>query len=174
MLLRPGLPGPADSNTPFGPYQPTPCRTSIHRAEGATYWHFRVQQAWESRPPTSFLSARRLQALRFNGQNAGAPRQPSPVEQLFLERLPEDIRIQLVDTKIEDHRQLAKWADALWTCRDTGMESNATQPPAGQKQLKTKPSPAERLCFYHRTFGEDARQCRQPCTWLGNEEAGRQ
>ena len=28
-------------------------------------------------------------------------------EQLFLERLPEDIRIQLVDSKIEDHRQLA-------------------------------------------------------------------
>ena len=98
-------------------------------------------------------------------------------EQLFLERLPEDIRIQLVDTKIEDHRQLAKRADALWTCRDTGMESNAIQrklPPAGQKQLKTKPSPAEHLCFYHRTFGEAARQCRQPCIWTGNEEAGRQ
>ena len=29
-------------------------------------------------------------------------------EQLFLERLPEDTRIQLVDGKIEDHRELAR------------------------------------------------------------------
>ena len=36
-------------------------------------------------------------------------------EQLFLERLPEDIRIQLVESKIEDHRQLAKRADALYS-----------------------------------------------------------
>jgi hypothetical protein len=40
------------------------------------------------------------------------------LEQLFLERVPEDIRIQLVDAKIEDPRQLAKRADALWTSRD--------------------------------------------------------
>ena len=36
-------------------------------------------------------------------------------EQFFLERLPEDIHIQLIDLKIEDHRQLAKWADTLWS-----------------------------------------------------------
>lgn len=101
-------------------------------------------------------------------------------EQLFLERLPEDIRIQLVDMKIEDHRQLAKRADALWSCRDRGIESNAVQrkpPPARRKQHRTKPpgtSSDEAFCFYHRTFGEAARQCRQPCTWQGNETAGRQ
>ena len=32
-------------------------------------------------------------------------------EQLFLERLPEDIRVQLVDIKVEDHRDLARKAD---------------------------------------------------------------
>ncbi len=36
-------------------------------------------------------------------------------EKLFLEWLPEDIRIQVVDMKIKDHRQLVKQADALWT-----------------------------------------------------------
>ena len=38
-------------------------------------------------------------------------------EQLYLERLPEDIRIQLVNTKIKDNRQLAKQANALWASR---------------------------------------------------------
>lgn len=102
-------------------------------------------------------------------------------EQLFLERLPEDIRIQLVNAKIEDHRQLTKRADALWASRD--MEpatANAIQrrPPAGQKRPKHRttggaPDQPNQLCYYHRTFGEAARQCRQPCTWSGNDKAGR-
>ena len=100
-------------------------------------------------------------------------------EQLFLERLPEDIRIQLVDSKIDDHRQLAKRADALWSSRYMESSTNAVQrrPPTGQKQAKPKPHfppPDSRLCYYHRTFGEAARQCRPPCTWSGNEQAGRQ
>ena len=97
-------------------------------------------------------------------------------EQLFLERLPEDIRIQLVDSEITDHRQLAKRADALWSSRDMESVANSMQrqPSAGQKHNKPKASPLHQLCYYHRTFGEAARRCRQPCTWSGNEEAGRQ
>ena len=34
-------------------------------------------------------------------------------EQLFMERQPEDIRVQLVDAKIEDHRKLSKRKDTL-------------------------------------------------------------
>ena len=105
-------------------------------------------------------------------------------EQLFLERLPEDIRIQLVDGKIEDHRELARRADALWSSRDVqSFIANAIQrrPPATRpKQAKTRPcgfdtctADANRLCYYHRTFGEAARQCRQPCTWSGNDQADR-
>ena len=100
-------------------------------------------------------------------------------EQLFLEQLPKDIRIQLVDSKIDDYRQLAKRVDALWSSWDMEYSTNAVQcrPPARRKQTKPKapvPSPDNRLCYNHRTFGEVARQCRQPCTWSGNEEAGRQ
>ena len=89
-------------------------------------------------------------------------------EQLFLERLPEDIRIQLVDSKIEDYRELARRADALWSSRD--MESvHAIKhgPSAGQKETKSKapsPSPDNHLCYYHCRFGKAARQCRQPCS----------
>ena len=55
-------------------------------------------------------------------------------EQLYLKRLPDDIHIQLVDAKIEDHRQLVKRADVLWSSWDmasisvTEMPSNAEHP----------------------------------------------
>ena len=49
-------------------------------------------------------------------------------EQLFLERLPEDIRSQLVDAAVRDHRELARKADALWEARDLGVSANAGRP----------------------------------------------
>ena len=93
-------------------------------------------------------------------------------EQLFLERMPEDIRIQLVDAKIDNHRQLAKRADALWSSRDTQSLTALTvqrRPLGGQKHKPNVPEP-NRLWYYHRTFGEVARQCRQPCTWLERQD----
>ena len=92
-------------------------------------------------------------------------------EQLFLERLPEDIRAQLVDAKIEDHRELARRADALWAARDIGSSINAMQkrPPTGRKPK----APQDNLCYYHRRFGDAAKKCQEPCTWSENEQAGR-
>jgi len=95
-------------------------------------------------------------------------------EQLFLERLPEDIRIQLVDDKVEDCRMLARRADALWMSRDMGLGTNAVQrnPPSGQRP-KGKIS-SDEWCYYHRTFGRAARKCNQPCSWSGKDQASRQ
>lgn len=98
-------------------------------------------------------------------------------EQLFLERLPEDIRAQLVDAKIEDHRELARRADALWVVRDMGASANAIQkrPPIGRNPKANLPKvKQDNLCFYHRRFGEAAKKCQEPCNWSGNEQAGRQ
>jgi hypothetical protein len=84
-------------------------------------------------------------------------------EQLFLERLPEDIRIQL-----------AKRADALWTSRDMQtFPANAVQrryPTAGHKQSKPNKVSADsdRFCYYNRAFGETALKCRRPCAWSGS------
>ena len=73
-------------------------------------------------------------------------------EQLFLERLSEDVRIQLVDAKFDDCRQLAKHADALWVSRDIGFSTNAVQSnrPTRQKK-KDKPSTPTQddVCYYH-------------------------
>ena len=97
-------------------------------------------------------------------------------EQLFLERLPDDIRIQLVDSKIENHRALAQRADALWTSRNSSFAfgANAVQRSHDKPYNKLKLTGAKPLfCYYHRAFGEAARQCRQPCTWPGNDKASR-
>lgn len=100
-------------------------------------------------------------------------------EQLFLERLPEEVRIQLVDSKFENHRDLAKRADAIWSSQTMGEPFTAhtlQRTHHNPKQMKTKsvhPDPSQ-LCFYHRTFGEAARKCKQPCAWTrGNDSAGR-
>ncbi len=103
---------------------------------------------------------------------------PCPLfDQLFLERLPEDIHIQLVDAKVEDPCELARRAHALSSTRSMGAYAVNTvqrkQAPAGKKLPKPwglTPDP-NRLCYYHRTFGEAARQCRQPCTWPENDKA---
>ena len=98
-------------------------------------------------------------------------------KQLFLERLPEDIRIQLVDAKIDNCRELARRADALWSSRDIPESyANAVQhkSPARRRTPKGKASvatPGKVLCYYHQKFGEAAYQCRQPCAWSGNKEA---
>ena len=100
-------------------------------------------------------------------------------EQLFLERLPGDIRAQLADSQIVDHRELARKANALWSAKDMGDSINAIErrrknkpiPPTG---VKPPTGPKDKLCYYHRKFGDAARQCQDPCTWTGNEQAGRQ
>ena len=101
-------------------------------------------------------------------------------EQLFLERLPEDIRIHLVDAKIDDYRELARRADALWSSRDVPESyANAIQRKSfvRRKPPKSKaavPTSEKTLCYYHQRFGEAAHQCRPPCAWVENDKAGRQ
>ena len=96
-------------------------------------------------------------------------------EQLFLERLPEDIRMQLVDAQFDDCRKLAKHADALWTSQDMEYSTNTVHHNRPTKQKVNKipsQSPQDGLCFYHRTFGKAARKCTEPCAWTGKEKAG--
>ena len=87
-----------------------------------------------------------------------------------LERLPEDIRVQLVDANIEDHQQLAKKADALWAAKDMGASTSAIQQrPRKKAPTSTTPPAAGKLCFYHRKFGSSAHRSQEPCTWSGPE-----
>ena len=123
--------------------------------------------------------------------------------QLFLERLPEDMRSKLLDEHTDDHRQLAQKADQTWASRqmrryannvqtqqtpssgqvpydsteesytDRGANAVQLRTPTGSKLGRRQPPPAFDLCYYNRTFGRKARRCIQPCAWKENEQAGR-
>lgn len=98
---------------------------------------------------------------------------------LFLQRMPEDIRPVLAAQDIDDPRLLAQKADALWLARSA--QQGATVFPMFRKQNGTTSVPRRRptkndidtgLCFYHEKFGVKARQCRPPCSFQGNGQAG--
>ena len=105
-------------------------------------------------------------------------------EQLFLERLPEELRAHLVNIKWDNPRELAKQADALWSSREAISVSAVRRMsrPQGQRLQERKKAPAPSIstpsdsdqpCYFHRRFGEAARQCREPCNWAGNGKASR-
>ena len=48
-------------------------------------------------------------------------------QQLFLERLPEDMHAQLIDANIDDYRQLARRADRVWAARQMQNYTNSVQ-----------------------------------------------
>lgn len=89
-------------------------------------------------------------------------------EQIFLEQLPEDIRMQVADSDFTDPRALALRADTLLLAKSqsathiihrVSKRSNAVHPD---------------WCFFHNKFGQNARKCQQPCKHPGNDQAGRQ
>ena len=66
-------------------------------------------------------------------------------QQLILERLPEDICIQLADAKFDDVRQLARRVDALWAARGMGRVqtlSNVENPPKKEQKPGAMPCQA--------------------------------
>ena len=93
-------------------------------------------------------------------------------EQLFLNRMPDPIRLQLADADFSNPRKVAERADELWqsTLLDT---SNIHR--VGAK--KPRPSQKDRnpdWCFYHNKFGDKAKKCVPPCKFQENSQAGRQ
>ena len=97
-------------------------------------------------------------------------------EQLFLKPLSKDIHIQLVDLKFENLCQLAKRADALWSCQEMTSLVNIVRckPPGGRITRPQTLAPSQGiLCYYDRRFGRAARQCRQP-RYRSGKQAGQQ
>ena len=92
-------------------------------------------------------------------------------EQIFLEQLPEDLRLQLADRDFDDPRTLAETADVLWQAKMTSQQQVtrvAVTTAATQNE--------EQLCRFHKRFGKRAHKCELPCTFKnsGNELTGHQ
>ena len=86
-------------------------------------------------------------------------------KQLFLEGLPDDIRAQLVDAKMEDPKELTLYGQS-----GTGelvTMPYSRRPSQGQRKVTTSTTSSDQLCYYHCTFGDLARHCQHPCKWQG-------
>ena len=57
--------------------------------------------------------------------------------------------------------------------RAATVERKFPKPPKTDPK-STSSGPRGTLCFYHWKFGSSAKKCQPPCTWQGNEQAGRQ
>lgn len=99
-------------------------------------------------------------------------------EYILFKKMPEDIRVVLANEDFTNPRLLAQRADALWLARTPF----AAQPVLGIRR-KNVPRRApyraianekdSSLCFYHKRFGDKARDCTPPCSYQGNDHAGR-
>ena len=92
-------------------------------------------------------------------------------EQIFLEQLPEDIRLQIAEDNFEDPRAVALRADILWLSKQQSAPSTIHRVTARKEDTKVD---HQDYCFYHAKFGDKARKCRPQCKYPGNMVAGRQ
>lgn len=102
-------------------------------------------------------------------------------EQVFLERMPESIRLQLSsDDSFNDPRAAAQRADELWLAqRARPLEVSSANLAAATRQRSSK---NKDFCYYHNRFGVKAKKCVPPCSFSpaldssaqGNDPAGRQ
>ncbi len=90
--------------------------------------------------------------------------------ELFLDRLPEDIRKILVLSEVQDPRQPAQAADRLHQTHGTSASAIRNKPPGrlnGRKgQYRGGPNQRNNpgYCYYHDRFGDKARNCEPPCS----------
>ena len=100
------------------------------------------------------------------------------LRQVFLERLPEQVRSVLVHSGEDDNRKLAKAADKLYeahqTCT-TSVNKITNKKPASKPSADKPQDNKTRMCYFHKKFGAKAHKCVIPCSWeAGNTEAGSQ
>ena len=113
---------------------------------------------------------------------------------LFLRRLPSELRTLLMPHKDETVRQLAARGDALWSgmraatpvaahAVDVVADEPSPTPHTCDGQINVQPvhsccavrdsQPAAAVCYYHTMFGSKATRCNKPCSWRPKNGRGR-
>jgi len=153
-------------------------------------------QALKTRLTGTFSLSRRERAARLLRTRGLGDRKPSELmdemlaladghstcflfEQLFLEQLPEDVRLHLATADFSDPRRFALLADSVWLARDQSSAAvSICGVAATPRRMFSKPAnkqeDGEDICFYHAKYGKRARKCQPPCRFSGNALAGPQ
>ena len=102
-------------------------------------------------------------------------------EQIFLNRMPDHIRLRLADADFSDSRRVAEQADELWHAMDSSSNPSINRASLPKRSGRGKPpakepedSPDKDWCCYHKRFGDKAKKCTQSCKFPENSLAGRQ
>ena len=139
----------------------------------------------DQRPSTAFREMKSLSTLL---KPDGSTEPLDLVRVLWLLRLPHDIRAKITNFSSMSEDDLVQLADSLLgasTMSATSSTAAATVPDdnidnedpyamaAQQRRPSSRPrhQPADvgrRLCYFHRRFGKDARNCRFPCSFPKN------
>ncbi|KAM7306540.1 hypothetical protein ISCGN_010243 [Ixodes scapularis] len=118
------------------------------------------------------------------------------LRKIFLQRLPSSVRMVLISTGEKDLSKLAERADALMavaTPSVAGVQAEPTQPDQlhelraeishlantvaalqapgvhpPNRSAKPEPQRSQNICWYHRKYGNAARNCVPPCEHSGN------
>jgi hypothetical protein len=116
------------------------------------------------------------------------------IRHLFMRILPAAVRQNLVASRLTDLRELAREADlvhAAYKTQALPLNSVCTVGDDGSDEclgvaavhhrrrqlpprMQRKHASDRQLCYFHRLFGADARNCRGPCDWQGNGAVGLQ
>lgn len=89
---------------------------------------------------------------------------------LFLQQLPQPVRAILAARDFDDVAKLAEAADDVLRQQDS-LVTNAVHSSCRQSSSSAAPPSAPGLCYYHRRFGDRAKNCRPGCPKQGNAEA---
>ena len=83
------------------------------------------------------------------------------IRELFLRQLPSDVRAHLTNKAALSLDELATEADNFFTT--AGQRVSAVR-----SKTSNRPSPSSdsKLCYFHERFGDNARKCRAPCSFV--------
>jgi len=102
--------------------------------------------------------------------------------QLFINQLPASLQVQMANVEFQDAHQFAHEADKYWNAKVIADSSNHSsisrvvpeKISAPRQRPSEVPLKEKSLCFFHAKYGSKAHRCRQPCSFKGNSQAGRQ
>ncbi|XP_078495145.1 uncharacterized protein LOC144749911 [Ciona intestinalis] len=109
-----------------------------------------------------------VQLYRYMRTLHSAPKDDVLFMAFFLRQLPVNVQAILAARDFTDVEKMALAAEEVMATSShpiTALNSRTRPRPLPQP---TTQAGTEHFCYYHRRWGKQAKQCRQPCSWAGN------